>query len=150
MHKWPLAPVFCLFLLATVVEGSTNGAWNVRVRNEPPRPDAEAGLLSCRDRILADIELPSGQGDVDIKVVWFRPGGDPEQEISFPVQLEPALSGMAQAWLRLNSNTRSLLGEFSFGEFGGNTMPYNGVWTLELYVNDQYMARKTFEVACAD
>jgi len=29
-------------------------------------------------------------------------------------------------------------------------MPYQGMWALELHVNDQYMARKTFHVVCAD
>jgi hypothetical protein len=73
-----------------------------------------------------------------------------EQESGFPIHLNSKEKGKARAWLQLRSGQRGVLGDFSFGDMGGDSTPFEGMWAIELLVDGELALRNSFRVSCVE
>lgn len=107
-------------------------------------------MFSCHEKVYAFTKLPANEkGRWVISTVWFGPAGEMEAKNTVFVDLDTNPGTEIYSWLDLDQGKKTVFDEFSLGgDYGKMETKVNGVWSVEVWKEDEQINKSTFSVIC--
>lgn len=104
--------------------------------------------FSCNDKIYAVVEINRPGGDSGkhmLYATWRNPAGEDQEETKYEFE---TFEGQARlwVWLKLRASTEATIVKFLNPSAGMEA--FVGQWELLLRIDDEQIAKKTFQVLC--
>jgi hypothetical protein len=140
--------VWTAFPAATAIAQDGYNVYLTASENADVPLNEPAETFSCSDKIFAVVEVnqPGGEtGNHTLEAIWRNPSGEDQEVTRYQFQVT---NGYARVWVWLKLHRSGEAAIVQFMNPSAGMEEFIGMWELHVRVDDQRVAKKSFEVIC--